>query len=91
MNNLQLEHFAGFAAVIQPGQNINIDCAAFSPTSGPIRADKIKIDDATLVIELSYRADFFGWFSLQRNPSPTRFTWFSGAANPQWIKGEFTK
>jgi hypothetical protein len=82
----------GVTSVIDAGKNLNIDCSIIGPnsrfmhTSGPV-----KIDAATLAIEVSYKADFFSVFSMTRHPTPSLFTWFANATNPQWIKGDFAR
>ncbi len=88
MSNVQLT-FGGSASVIAAGQNLNFECAPIGPSSRFISSGKIQIDEAVISIALTYRADFFGLFSLTRQPPATRFTWVSDASNPQWIKGDF--
>jgi len=74
----------GTRAAIEAGRSFNFDCNLLGPKTSPITT-------AVLDVGLTYRSDFFGWFSLVRHPSPTRFTWVSSASNPQWIKGDFAK
>lgn len=92
-NTLQEGQFIqGTAAMIAPGQSLNIDCSVIGPKSRMIRTpEKPSISEATLEIALAYNADFFGIFSLHRRPPPALFTWFPDASNPQWIKGNFAK
>ena len=74
----------GSSRVILQGKNLNIDCSIkFS--------NDIKLDEVVMRIDLTYHADFFGLLSLSRHPEPTLFTWFLGASNPQWVKGEFAR
>jgi hypothetical protein len=83
---------SGSRSVIPPGQVLNIDCEVVGPNSAGVRWSKdIKITSATIEIAVAYESDFFGVFSIRRQPRPTRFTWFSEASNPQWIKGEFAQ
>lgn len=81
----------GSVSEILPGHNLNFDCAAIGPTSRFIRSDKAHVSAAEIQIAVTYEASLFGLFGLSRHPSPTKFTWFSDAANPQWVKGDFLK
>ena len=82
----------GSISMIPAGQILNIDCNVLGPTSRFFRIDvKEKIEEAEMRIFLAYEADLFGYFSLQRKPLPTKFTWRGDLDNPQWIKGEFAK
>jgi len=94
-NNSSIENgqfIQGTAASIAAGQSLNIDCAVIGPKSRMIRTpDKPRAAEAVMEIALAYDADFFGLFSLHRQPAPTLFTWFADASNPRWIKGNFAR
>jgi hypothetical protein len=58
-----------------------------------IHADD-KVTRAIITIHLHYDAEIsyiVGKYSWQRSPSETKFTWYSHATAPQWIRGEVAR
>ena len=92
INNVEIA-ISGSSSEILPGQDLNINCNT-TPRGGPAfpSPPDVKISEATIRIKISYDADIFGFFSLRHiSPSPTRFSWFTEGATPQWIRGDFPK
>lgn len=82
----------GSTSRIAAGKTLNINCDAVGPKSRFVHmSERPKVASAVLLIELSYTSNFFGLYPLHRHPTPTRFTWFADATNPQWIKGDFAE
>jgi hypothetical protein len=86
------QQILGSTSTIAAGKTLNINCNAIGPNSRFIHEnEKPKISSVTLAIELSYVSKFFGLLPWHRHPTPTLFTWFPDATNPQWIKGDFAR
>ena len=83
---------SGLSSEILPGQGLNINCNT-TPAGGTAIGfpPDVRISEATMRIKISYDADILWIFSLPLSPPPTRFSWFTEGATPQWIKGDFAK
>ncbi len=84
-------HLKGNVSPILPGQSVNFECAIIGRHSRFIHMPTTpKVTAARMTIEFTYTVRILG-VNKDRHPQPTRFTWYSDASNPQWIRGEFAK
>jgi hypothetical protein len=76
---------------IRPGQNLNSNCNG-KGTSVFLKFDpNDEIVEGTVRVKIEYDIKILGVYTSHRSPFPTRFTWITQGAKPQWVRGEFAK
>jgi hypothetical protein len=82
----------GSESEIQPGQSLNINCNTITGAGTAIvLPPNAVIAEAVMRIKIVYDTDVLWIFTSRRSPPPTKFTWFTEGATPQWVKGNFAR